>query len=134
MTYRHTGAQPVYHPNSYGGPEPDPSKELPSWWTEAGELGRYEYERHRDDDDYVQPAALYRDVMSDTDRDHLVTNIVAHASDGVSDEIQTRVIRYWTNVDAGLGARVAAGLGRGNGAGGANGGRSAVSGATQSTR
>ena len=53
--------------------------------------------------------------MNDTDRDHLVTNIVAHASDGVSDDVQRRVIGYWTNVDADLGARVAAGLGHGNG-------------------
>ena len=57
--------------------------------------------------------------MSETDREHLVTNIVAHASDGVSGEVQERVIGYWTNVDPGLGARVAAGLGQsdGNGAG-----------------
>ena len=54
--------------------------------------------------------------MNDVDRDHLVTNIVAHAGDGVSDDVQRRVIGYWTNVDAGLGARVAAGLGHGNGA------------------
>jgi len=119
MTYRHNGAQPVYSPNSYGGPVADPSKELPGWWVEAGEMGRYDAVPHADDDDFVQPGALYREVMSPTDREHLVTNIVAHASDGVSGEVQERVIGYWTNVDAGLGARVAAGLGAsdGNGAG-----------------
>ena len=119
MTYHHPGAQPVYSPNSYGGPQADPSKELPGWWVEAGEMGRYEYEPHADDDDFVQPRKLYREVMSVTDREHLVTNIVAHASDGVSGEVQERVIGYWTNVDPGLGARVAAGLAQsdGNGAG-----------------
>jgi catalase len=111
MTYHHTGSQPVYSPNSYGGPEPDPSKELPGWWVEAGEMGRYETVPHADDDDFVQPRALYRDVMNDTDRDHLVTNIVAHASGGVSEPIQQRVVAYWTNVDPDLGARVADGLG-----------------------
>src|ERR687888_490248 len=116
MTYRHAGSQPVYSPNSYGGPQADPAKELPTWWVEAGEIGRYAYEKHADDDDFVQPRALYRDVMNDEDRAHLVTNIVAHASDNVSDDVQRRVIGYWTNVDADLGARVAAGLGRGNGA------------------
>jgi catalase len=35
-----------------------------------------------------------------------------HASAGVSDVIQLRAIDYWTNVDAGLGARIASGLGR----------------------
>jgi catalase len=113
MTYRHPGSQPVYSPNSYGGPEADPSKELPTWWVEAGELGRYAYEKHADDDDFVQPRALYRDVMNDEDRAHLVTNIVAHASDGVSEDVQRRVVAYWANVDAGLGARVAEGLGMG---------------------
>jgi len=49
--------------------------------------------------------------MSDNDREHLVTNIVAHASAGVSSATRERVIAYWTNVDAALGARVAAGLG-----------------------
>ncbi len=44
-------------------------------------------------------------------RDHLVTTIVGHASNHVSDEIQLRVIAYWTSVDTQLGARVGAGLG-----------------------
>jgi len=119
MTYRHAGSQPVYAPNSYGGPQADASKEQPGWWVEAAEMGRYAYEKHAADDDFGQPGTLYRDVMGPTDREHLVTNIVAHASDGVSPEVQERVISYWTNVDAELGARVAAGLSKadGNGAG-----------------
>jgi catalase len=110
MTYRHAGDQPVYAPNSYGGPRADPASELPTWWVEAGELGRYVYERHTDDDDFVQPRALYRDAMNDSDREHLVTNIVAHASDGVSEAVQRRVISYWADVDPELGARVTLGL------------------------
>ena len=90
---------------------------FPTWIVEAGEIGRYAVDKHRDDDDFVQPRALYRDVMSDSDRDHLVSNIVAHASDRVSDDVQRRVVGYWTNVDPELGARVASGLGRGNGTG-----------------
>jgi catalase len=113
MTFRNPGAQPVYAPNSYGGPRADPSKELPTWWVEAAELGRYAYEAHRDDDDFIQAGTLVRDVMSPTDREHLVTNIVAHASAGVTPEVQARVVQYWTNVDADLGGRVATGLGVG---------------------
>ena len=112
MTFRHAGAQPVYAPNSYGGPAADPSKELPTWAVEAAELGRYAYEAHAEDDDFVQPGTLYRDVMTPTDRDHLVGNIVAHAGAGVSSAVLDRVIDYWTNVDPELGGRVAAGLGR----------------------
>jgi catalase len=115
MTYRHAGDQPVYAPNSYGGPKADPSKELPTWWVEAGEIGHFAYEAHRDDDDFVQAGTLYRDVMDQTDREHLVTNIVAHASAGVSPDVRERVIGYWTNVDPELGARVAAGLGHRDG-------------------
>jgi catalase len=118
MTYRHAGSQPVYAPNSYGGPQADPGKAQPGWWVEAAEIGRYAYEQHRDDDDFVQAGTLYRNVMTPVDRDHLVTNIVAHASDGVSPEVQERVIGYWTNVDAELGARVAAELSSHDGNGG----------------
>jgi catalase len=50
--------------------------------------------------------------MDDTDREHLVDNIVAHASDGVSDDVLRRVIAYCANVDPELGSRVASGLDR----------------------
>jgi catalase len=110
MTYHHAGNQPVYAPNSYGGPQADPTKELPTWAVEAGEIGRYAYELHAEDDDFGQPGTLVREVFDDTDRDHLIYNIVAHASEGVSPEIQRRVIEYWSNVDGDLGAAVAAGL------------------------
>jgi catalase len=112
MTITHNGDQPVYAPNSYAGPKADPTKELPTWATEAGEIGRYAYEKHADDDDYLQPRALYNDVMTDTDRDHLITNIVAHATNNVTPDVQRRVIEYWTNVDPDLGTRIAAGLGQ----------------------
>jgi catalase len=119
MTYRHAGAQPVYAPNSFGGPAAggDGHGSDLFWDVEAGELGRYAYEKHAEDDDFGQPGALYREVMDDTSREHLVTNIVGHASaDEVTSGMKERVIAYWSNVDAELGARVAAGLGRGNGA------------------
>jgi catalase len=114
MTYRHAGSQPVYAPNSYGGPKADPTQALPTWWVEAAEIGHYADVKHAADDDFGQPGTLVRDVMDDIDRDHLTSNIIGHASAGVSEEIQKRVIAYWTNVDVNLGARVAAGLGKGN--------------------
>jgi catalase len=112
MTYRHAGNQPVYAPNSYGGPEADVvgAADL-TWETEAAELGRFAYLKHSEDDDFSQPGTLYRTVMSDTDRAHLVSNIVGHAGDHVSTEVQYRVVAYWTRVDPDLGARVASGLG-----------------------
>jgi len=63
-------------------------------------------------DDFGQTGTMYRDVMTDTDRDHLVGNIVGHAGDHVTEPVQLRVVAYWSSVDPELGARVAAGLGR----------------------
>ncbi|MEA9984866.1 catalase [Subtercola sp. RTI3] len=111
MAYKHSGAQPVYAPNSFGGPVADPQRGADlTWWVESGELGRYAYEKHSEDDDFGQAGSLYRNVMDDTDREHLAANIVGHASDGVTSEMQQRVIEYWTLVDAGLGKKVADGL------------------------
>jgi catalase len=117
MTYHHKADQPVYAPNSYNGPQADPTAEPPSWHTEAAEIGRYTPTKHAEDNDYSQAQTLYGDIMTDTDRDHLATNIIAHASDGVTPPIQQRLIGYWTNVDPQLGARIAAALGHHNGDG-----------------
>ncbi|MDQ2726660.1 MAG: catalase [Actinomycetota bacterium] len=116
MTYHHSGAQPVYAPNSFGGPQADTERAADVGWNvEAAELGRYAYEKHASDDDFGQAGTLVRDIMTDTDRDHLVTNIVGHASDDVTKEMQNRVVAYWSSVDDKLGARVAEGLGIGSG-------------------
>jgi catalase len=111
MAYRHAGSQPVYAPNSYGGPEADPARAgTVAWTVQSGELVRSAYEKHSEDDDFGQAGTMYRTVMSDSDRDHLVANIVGHASDNVSEPIQMRVVAYWASVDPELGARVASGL------------------------
>ncbi len=84
----------------------------PSWFVEGAEIMRMAYEAHQDDNDFVQPGTLYRQVMTPTDRDHLVDNIVGHLSQGVERVIQERAVNdYWTQVDPDLGARVAQGLG-----------------------
>jgi catalase len=113
MRYQHNGNQPVYAPNSYGGPNADPQRYRdPSWFVEAAEIMRTAYEAHKDDNDFIQPGTLYRQVMTPTDRDHLVDNIVGHLSQGVERFIQERAVNdYWTQVDPDLGARVAQGLG-----------------------
>lgn len=109
MRYHHHGSQPVYAPNSYGGPKADPQRYSdPSWFVEGAEIIRTAYEAHKDEDDYIQPGTLYRQVMTPTDRDHLVGNIVAHLGQGVERFIQERAVNeYWGQVDADLGARVA---------------------------
>ena len=113
MRLHHNGAQPVYAPNSYGGPKADSLRfHDPSWFVEAGENMRTAYMAHKDDDDFIQPRTLYRQVMSPSDQDHLVGNIVSHLSQGVERSIQERAVTdYWTKVDPDLGKRVAHDLG-----------------------
>lgn len=113
MAFSHHGSQPVYAPNSYGGPKADSQRYPdPSWSVESGEIMRTAYVAHKDDNDFIQPGILYRQVMSPTDRDHLVSNLVGHLSQGVERFIQERAVNsYLSLVDADLGARVAKGLG-----------------------
>jgi catalase len=113
MRFSYDGAQPVYAPNSYGGPRADPRRyDDPGWQVEAGEIARTAYQAHKDDNDFIQPGTLYREVMSQTDRDHLVGNIVWHLSQGVERQIQERAVKdYWSKVDSDLGSRIAHELG-----------------------
>jgi catalase len=79
---------------------------------EAAEIMRTAYVAHKDDNDFIQPGTLYRQVMSQTDRDHLVANIVWHLSQGVESFIQERAVKsYFSPIDPDLGARVAKGVG-----------------------
>ncbi len=66
---------------------------------------------HKDDNDFIRPGMLYRNVMTPTDRDHLVTNILSHLTQEVERFIQRAVKDYLSKVDPELGARVARGLG-----------------------
>jgi catalase len=112
MTYLHSGDQPVYAPNSFGGPAAHPAQGAEATWpVEAGEMVRAAYVAHQDDDDFAQPGTLYRQVFSDIDRQHLVANVVGHLSKGVLPRIQDKAIEYWRSVDSDLGAQVAKGLG-----------------------
>ena len=119
MRYKHAGNQPVYAPNSFGGPKADPNFDDTVWGVEGGAMVREAYTLHREDDDFGQPGTFYREVLSDTDKENLASNIVGHATNGVSHDMQQRVIQYWSNVDSGLGAKVADGISgaSGNGSG-----------------
>jgi catalase len=115
MRFHHAGNQSVYAPNSYDGPRADPQRfPDPTWFVESADIMRTAYVPHQDDNDFVQPGTLYRQVLSQTDRDHLVDNLVWHLSQGVERFIQERAVReYLAKVDPDLGARVARGLGVG---------------------
>jgi catalase len=101
------GGGPNYWPNSFGGPAPDPSLAPPAIDVE-GMAARHEYELG--DVDFEQPGVLYRKVMTDEAREHLVGNIVGHLG-GAQKRIQLRQTALFYEVDADYGKRVATGLG-----------------------
>ncbi|MHB8659681.1 MAG: catalase [Solirubrobacteraceae bacterium] len=110
MRYRSNGNQPVYAPNSFGGPVADPSAGEVGWGVEGAEMVRHAYALRSEDDDFGQPGTLVREVLDDAARDRMVSNVVGHATNAVSAEVQKRVIEYWSSVDRDFGARVAEGI------------------------
>lgn len=106
-------ADPVYAPNSYGGPAADPAlTDEAGLWRADGDMVRKAYTLREDDDDWGQAGTLVREVLDDAARDRLVSNIVGHLKAGVSDKVLKRAIDYWRSVDKDLGDRVAGGMGK----------------------
>jgi catalase len=97
---------PVYAPNSFGGPHADPARAAEVRWQADGEMIRAAYTLRKEDDDWGQAGTLVRDVLDDDARDRLVHNIVGHISKGVKEPVLSRVFEYWRNVDPDLGKKV----------------------------
>ncbi|RSN06062.1 catalase [Amycolatopsis roodepoortensis] len=108
MRYNNPG-DPVYAPNSYGGPHANAeiAAEAASGYGVEDEVIRSAYKLHAEDDDFGQPGTLVRDVMDDAQRERLASNIIGHASNDVSRPVLERVFEYWRNVDKDLGDKVA---------------------------
>ena len=102
-----SGGDPNYWPNSFGGPGPDPSLVVPALDV-AGMAARHAYELG--EVDFVQAGNLYRDVMTEEDRAHLISNIVGHLG-GAQKRIQLRQCALFYKADPDYGTRVAGGLG-----------------------
>jgi catalase len=101
------GGGPNYWPNSFGGPAPDPTAGEPPFEI-SGQARRYSFTHPNDD--FVQAGNLYRKVMTNEDRDHLIGNIVDHLG-GAQKRIQLRQTAVFYKADADYGRRVAQGLG-----------------------
>ncbi len=101
-------SDPVYAPNSKGGPAADPERYPESaTWAADGEFIRAAYTLRKDDDDFGQPGILVRDVMDDAMRDRLVANVVGHLKAGVTKPVLERAFEYWRNIDQTTGDRIA---------------------------
>ncbi|MGH8999040.1 MAG: catalase [Acidimicrobiia bacterium] len=104
-------SDPVYAPNSYGGPQADPGRtDDGGTWYADGEMVRTAYTLRADDDDWGQPGTMVREVLDDAARQRLVDNIVGHLLNGVSEPVLARAFEYWRNVDKDLGDRVENGV------------------------
>jgi catalase len=101
-------SDPVYAPNSKGGPKADPGRHPPvEVWAASGEFVHSAYTKRKDDDDFGQAGTLVRNVMDDIQRDRLVSNVVGHLSKGVTEPVLLRAFEYWRNIDRTVGDRVA---------------------------
>jgi catalase len=106
------GSQPVYAPNSFSGPQAEPERYAdPRWLVESGEIMRTAYTLHAEDGDFGQAGTLYRKVLTTTEKDHLVSNVVGHMSQVTDRTVKDRALSLWRKVDSELGELIAAGLG-----------------------
>jgi catalase len=103
-------ADPVYAPNSYGGPKADTEHNPTATWHTDGDLVRTAYTLHPEDDDWGQAGTMVREVLDDAARERLVDNIVGHLLNGVSAPVLARAFEYWHNVDKSLGDKVEQGV------------------------
>jgi len=101
---------PVYAPNSYGGPQADPAAAAEITWHSDGNMVRAAYTLREDDDDWGQAGTLVREVYDDAARDRLVSNVTGHLLGGVSEPILQRAFQYWKNIDATIGERIEKGV------------------------
>jgi len=101
------GGMPNYYPNSFEGPEPEPDMAEPALEF-SGKAARQKFVHPNDD--FVQAGNLYRKVMTDEARKHLIGNIVDHLGNAKK-KIQLRQTALFYRADPEYGSRVAKGLG-----------------------
>jgi catalase len=103
---------PVYAPNSLGGPAAVEPTNPGGGWENDGELTLAAHSLHSEDGDFVQPGILYREVFNDAERARFLQTIAGAVGGVQRADIKERAIQYWTNVDAELGAKLRAELGK----------------------
>ncbi len=106
MAYHHTGAAPVYAPNSGDRPWADEEGKVDNGWESDGEMVRNAYTLRVDDDDFGQPGILVREVFTEADRQALVETVAGSLLGGVREPVLSRAFEYWRNVDPDVGARI----------------------------
>lgn len=92
-----------YEPNSFDGIKEEPSAKETGYDVE-GRIGNHVT---YDDDFYTQPGILYRDIMSEDERERLVSNIAASLGNVDDEDIQKREVTQFYKADPDYGKRVA---------------------------
>jgi catalase len=103
-------SDPVYAPNSKGGPAADTEHNPVVGWYSDGEMVRTAYTLREQDDDWGQAGTMVREVLDDAARGRLVENVVGHLLNGVTEPVLVRAFDYWHNVDKDLGDRIEQGV------------------------
>ena len=107
----HNPGDPVYAPNSKGGPRADTERfGEPAGWQTNGDMVRAAATLHSEDDDFGQPGTLIREVLDDDARDRLVSNVVGMLLNGVSEQVLLQTFDYWHKIDKNIGDRIETGV------------------------
>lgn len=108
MRFKDNGDTPTYFPNSVQG-APRPNSNIPHIEFDAEIVKISRETLDLSDDDYVQARSLWNKVLDDTQKDHLVNNIVGDISHAAK-EVQYRELAQFYLVDKTFGERVAKAL------------------------
>lgn len=108
MAFRHSGAAPVYAPNSAGRSWADATGAAEDGWEMDGDMVRAAYSLRPDDDDFTQAGILVREVYTDAQRDRLVETVAGSLASGVRSPVLERAFDYWKSIDAETGRRIEA--------------------------
>lgn len=108
------GSNPNYAPNSFDTIVADESYKEPAQTLDSITADWYDRNAPGEDDHYSQPGIFYNKVLNDTEKEHLVNNIVG-AMKGIGtekrDEIINRQLCHFFRADVKLGMAIANGLG-----------------------
>ncbi len=106
MAYEHSGAAPVYVPNSGDRSWADETGPVADGWESDGTMVRSAYTLHAEDDDFTQPGILVREVFDDAQRDALIATVAGSLLGGVREPVLSRAFDYWKSIDADVGRRI----------------------------
>ncbi len=102
---------PVYAPNSFGGPQADPTRAAEgSGWNSDGELVRKAYTLRADDSDFGQAGILVREVFDVEQRTRLVETLMGQYKSLKNSDIKSRFLAYWNHIDPETAERIKSGL------------------------